>query len=226
MALPPEERRHASPGRLARHLPRAVRTHPLLSTCLLAFVIVMGVAFWLDVREKPSALDTYFATIPDPTPGRAGSTIPIPPPLNSPTRPAATPAADAPINGSGDEDLRQLIISADKSVTYEHLKKNAERYRGRPWAFTGTILEIFEDGSRTAARVSLDRWGSKPVWVTGDFTTEFVEKNQVYVVGHLAGSYSYTSQAGWGITIPALTANAMLKPAEANRLKAGKKPSK
>lgn len=38
------------------------------------------------------------------------------------------------------------------------------------------------------------------MWVTADFTTEFVEKDQVYVLGYLAGSYSYTSARG-GISL-------------------------
>lgn len=127
------------------------------------------------------------------------------------------------ISEQGDEGaLRENIRAADGSITYAHLKKNADRYAGRPWAFTGKILEISEVGGGTAARVSLDDWGTKPVWVVSAFETDFLEHDRVYVVGYLGGSYTYTSQAGWTITIPALMARAMLKPGEAAKLKSKK----
>jgi hypothetical protein len=53
----------------------------------------------------------------------------------------------------------------------------------------------------------------------GRFTTGFVTDDYVYVVGNLAGYYSYTSQAQWDITLPVLAARAMLSPAEADRFK-------
>jgi hypothetical protein len=61
--------------------------------------------------------------------------------------------------------------------------------------------------------------------VKANFATDFVEKDQVYVVGTLTGNYSYTSEAGWNITIPAIDAQAILKPNEAARIRAGKKAS-
>jgi hypothetical protein len=121
--------------------------------------------------------------------------------------------------GSDSELLKRNIQQANSKITYELLKKNADKYAGEPWFFTGRILEIFEQGGHTESRISLDSWGSKPIWIAGDFTTDFVEKNQVFVVGYLAGNYSYTSQAGWKITIPALAARAILKPGEAAKLR-------
>ena len=47
--------------------------------------------------------------------------------------------------------------------------------------------------------------------VIGPIETSFVEKDHVYVIGYLAGDYSYTSQANWNITIPALAMRAMMK---------------
>jgi hypothetical protein len=114
--------------------------------------------------------------------------------------------------GTGDEQVRKNMADADKSVTYEHLKKNAERYAGRPWIFTGRILEISESQGGTMARMSLDDWGNKVIYVAAPLQTDFVEKNRVLVVGYLAGNYSYTSQANWNITIPAVAARAIMKP--------------
>ena len=62
--------------------------------------------------------------------------------------------------------------------------------------------------------------------VTANFTTEFVDKDEVYVAGYLTGNYSYTSEAGWNITIPSIDARAILKPSEAARILAGKTSSK
>jgi hypothetical protein len=122
--------------------------------------------------------------------------------------------------------LLQIINSVDKNITYEHLKKNADRYSGQAWAFTGKIFQIQEYGGQTIALVGLDAWGNKNMYVLANFTTEFVEKDQVYVVGYLIGSHSYKSVAGWDITIPAIEARAILKPSEAAKLKAGKSTKK
>jgi hypothetical protein len=114
----------------------------------------------------------------------------------------------------------------EKSITYEKLKKNADEYDSYGWAFTGKVFQIQEQGGRTTALVSLDAWGNKIMWVKADFTTPFVENDQVYVVGYLAGNYSYTSVAGWNITVPAIEARAILKPSEATRIRVGKPATK
>jgi len=148
------------------------------------------------------------------------------PPLLPRTTPTAAPTA-APEPGIDQSDLEDSsdlavvnnIKAADKSITYEHLKKNADKYNGQAWSFTGKILEIQELEGKTVARIGTGSWGSKPVLVTAPFTTDFVEDNNVFIVGYLTGSYSYESQAGWNITIPSLTARAILKPADAAKLK-------
>lgn len=128
-----------------------------------------------------------------------------------------------PINDKSEEGIRLNIQQANKSITYEHLKKNADRYDGEPWTFIGKVFQIQESGGQTFALISLDAWGNKTMWVRANFTTDFVEKDQVYVVGYLAGNHSYTSVAGWNITVPAMDARAILKPSDAARIKAGKK---
>ncbi len=114
--------------------------------------------------------------------------------------------------GVDDTHIRTNVLAVDKTISYEMLKKNADKYAEKPWAFKGKILEITEKNGYTDARIALDDWGNKVVYVSGPIETPFVEKDQVYVVGYLAGNYSYTSQANWQITIPALAARAMLKP--------------
>lgn len=119
--------------------------------------------------------------------------------------------------GSDDSQIRQNIAGVDKSITYEHLKKNADKYAGKPWAARGKIIQIREADGETSALVSLDGWGNKNIWIVGNFSSDFVENNQVYVVGYLAGNYSYTSIANWQLTIPALAVRAMLKPGEVSK---------
>lgn len=101
--------------------------------------------------------------------------------------------------------------AADKSVTYEMLKKNADKYAGRPWEFKGKVLEISEKNGVTIARISLDDFGGKPVWCQGNITSDVVEKDRVIATGYLAGEKSYTSQANWNISIPAMALSSLKK---------------
>lgn len=152
---------------------------------------------------------------------------------NSPFKPddahtaAPEPGLDqSDIGDNSDIAVINNIRAVNKSITYEHLKKNADKFKGEAWSFTGKILEIQEMEGKTVARISTDSWGLKPVLVAAPFTTDFVEDNNVFVVGYLSGSYSYESQAGWNITIPSLMARAILKPADAAKLKAPKTQKK
>ncbi len=110
------------------------------------------------------------------------------------------------------------VQAVDEELTYAQLKKSPEKYAGRAWGFEGKILQIGETGDKTWARVGLDSWGNDVVWVEGDFTTEFVDGQRVALLGYLAGTHSYKSQAGWDIRIPALAARIMLTPRAADRL--------
>jgi hypothetical protein len=139
------------------------------------------------------------------------------------TQSPLSPMPFEPPTVSDESVVREIMLAVNKAITYEHLKKNADNYNGEPWAFTGTVMQIQESGAQTFALVSLDAWGNNLMAVRANFTTDFVEKNQVYVVGYLAGNYSYTSVAGWNMTVPLMEARAILKPSEATRIKASKK---
>jgi hypothetical protein len=119
--------------------------------------------------------------------------------------------------------IRQNILAALASkITYRQITKNADSYQAQPWAFFGTIIQIQESGGKTSALVALDVLHDDVMKVRANFTTNFVEKDQVYVVGYLAGNYSYISEAGWNITVPAINASAMLTLSEAARIRAGR----
>ncbi|MFO0580043.1 MAG: hypothetical protein U1A78_39220 [Polyangia bacterium] len=121
--------------------------------------------------------------------------------------------------------LAELFDRADmldnRSITYAHLEKNAARYIGRPWKFTGRIVEIVEKPGGVMARVALDWYGNHIMMVFGRFETDFVKGNVVDVIGYLAGKYSYESQANWKITIPVLAAHSILKAGTLRKMKAG-----
>jgi hypothetical protein len=124
--------------------------------------------------------------------------------------------------GATESAIRDNIQDVDPKITYEQVKKNADKYIGKSWAFKGKIYSIYEKDGQTNSVISLDPWGNKLIWVIGDFTTDFVEKNQVFVVGYITGNYSYKSIAGWDITVPAVAARAMLKPNDAAKIRAKK----
>ena len=163
------------------------------------------------------------------------STLAPTPPAPSPANPAPSPANPAPSNAAEEEavgmdaaalgpnapgeltgDLLTKLLhlaDANKTITYGHLKKNADRYEGKAWAFTGRILEIAEtkipDSQLTVSVGRISIGYDKTMYFLAPFTTEFIENNAIDVAGFLQGNYSYTSQAGWNITIPMIAARAM-----------------
>ncbi len=198
---------------------------------VIAFLCVMIGAVLVVTLLRQCSTDSKTAS-DTPSPSSSPTPSPFKSATPAPTAVASLPAVPTPqvavdpASGLSEDSIRQIMLSADKGITYEKVKKNAEAYNRQAWAFTGRVMQIQESGGRTGALVTLDPWGNKLVWVTANFTTDFVDNSQVYVVGYLAGNYSYTSIAGWQMTIPAIAAQAILKPSEANRIKAGKKPAK
>ncbi len=125
--------------------------------------------------------------------------------------------------GMDEQKIKENIANIDKSVTFELLKKNAEKYAGKPWAVKGKILQIADIDGGTEARIALDGGGNKIIFASGSLSNDFVEKNEVYVIGYLAGNYTYTSQANWTITIPAMAIRAMIKPQDVAKYQIKKK---
>lgn len=205
--------------------------HKFAVVCVIAVASLTA----LLLRECSTDSKTTHSYDPSSTITTYGTPAPFMYPTSTPSpvrpRPSTPVPAHKPVSGynpemDSEESIRLHMRDVEKSITYEKLKKNADEYDSYGWEFTGKVSQIQESGGRTAALVSLDAWGNKTMWVTANFTTEFVEKDQVYVVGYLAGNYSYTSVAGWNMTVPAIEARAILKPAEAARIRAGKPPGK
>ena len=122
--------------------------------------------------------------------------------------------------GSLTELYDRANLPDNRAIRYAHLEKNAARYIGRPWNFTGRIVEIVEKPDSVMARVSLDWYDNHIMMVFGRFESDFVKGNTVDVIGYLAGSFSYESRAKWQITIPVIAAHSMLKAGTLRKLKA------
>ncbi len=157
----------------------------------------------------------------------------VPPPVTGP--PSADQPPTAPANLSPDELLAKKIVNnqqltpdemktlvteanANKSITYAHLKKNADKYTWKPWRLTGRIVEIAEVKGTTRGRVSLSDYADQVMYFEYGGETDFVENNVVEMAGVLASTFSYESQAGWKITIPAISAAALTKRGEIDKM--------
>jgi hypothetical protein len=99
------------------------------------------------------------------------------------------------------------------TITYAHLKKNSAKYAGKPWfAIDARVLQINERDGVTTARINVgSKRSEEAIYVVARFETDLLEGNKVDIAGYLAGPYSYTSQAQWQITVPALAAAFMVK---------------
>lgn len=98
-----------------------------------------------------------------------------------------------------------------KDLSYPELKKNPDGHKDELVKYTGEIVQIIESGGSTDIRLAVTKksYGYNTndiVYVTFDKPTEFVEKDIVTVTGNIEGSYSYTSQAGWNISVPLMKA--------------------
>ena len=99
-----------------------------------------------------------------------------------------------------------------KNISYKRLKKNPDQYAGERYKARGKILQIMEGLGQTEMRIAVtkDSWGywnyDDVIYVTYDGTTDFVEEDVVTVYGEITGSYTYTSIAGWTITVPGVNA--------------------
>ncbi|MET3507013.1 hypothetical protein [Halalkalibacter oceani] len=114
------------------------------------------------------------------------------------------------------EEVKQLELEQKKSIAEEisfaHLNKNPDRYAGEYVKYTGEIVQIQEGDGWTIIRLAVTEssYGydfNDIVWVEYEGYTDFIDEDIVTVYGTIMGSHSYTSQAGWEITVPALLAD-------------------
>ena len=119
---------------------------------------------------------------------------------------------------SEDISIERTMSAAEKrasakTISFAQLEKNPDKYDGEYVKYTGEILQISEGYFMTGIRLAVTQtsygWYSADdvIWVEYVGTTDFVEEDVVTVYGEITGTYSYTSIAGWEITIPAMEAD-------------------
>ena len=101
-----------------------------------------------------------------------------------------------------------------KTISFDKLNKNPDRYKGEYVKYRGEIVQIMESDGMTAIRLSITKasygWSvSDIIYVAYVGYTDFVDEDVVTIYGEVSGSYTYTSTAGWNITLPLVVADSI-----------------
>lgn len=101
-----------------------------------------------------------------------------------------------------------------KTISFDKLNKNPDRYKGEYVKYRGEIVQIMEGSGMTQIRLSVTPtsygWSASDIiYVTYIGYTDFVDEDVVTIYGEVSGSYTYTSQAGWDITLPLVIADSI-----------------
>lgn len=106
---------------------------------------------------------------------------------------------------------------ANSTVTYQQLEKGADKYAMEPVRFKGEVIEINEDASGTIMRIAVTPtsygydFNDFIIVMTTEDTSDIYKDDIVTVDGYVFGSHTYESQAGWNITAPLITGDAIYK---------------
>lgn len=119
---------------------------------------------------------------------------------------------DITIEGAySEEEVTKAYLEKKKenaeTIDYKQLEKNPDRHTGEYVKYSGEIIQIMEGSGLTQIRLALDDWGDEVLFVEHVGYTDFVEGDKVTVYGEISGAVTYTSQAGWEITIPGIIAD-------------------
>ena len=206
-----------------QQVPKLPDRNPLILYGGGGFLLLVGVAAGVAaVMQKSAPAQSVPAVAAAPAPNPQPETVPPPIAPGTADNPPAPPTALSDdqkfivkaLKGqlSADE-MKKLIVdaTANKSITYAHLKKNADRYKWKPWRCYGRIVEIAEENGSTRGRISLSDYSDSVLYFEYPGETDFVQNNVVEMAGLLASNFSYTSEAGWNITIPAISAVSITK---------------
>lgn len=187
-----------------------------------AVIVVLGLGYALGTRSTPVPAPVLSPAATRPPPAQPPVTRPDPAAVAEAAAErevAALVARSARIAAMTGEELVgtlwEIEQRADPSVTYAMLERNADRYAGRGVVFTGEVLEIQDipDEPGSFLRVGVGSDGAHPLAVVtlARPPDDVVRGRRVRVYGLLNGTFSYRSQAGWEITIPRLTAVAVVR---------------
>ena len=180
-----------------------------------SIVIIAGAVALLGPKNEPAKATAVQAPAPPAVPPAVAEERPV---LNEAEQRAQEfMARSATIQSFTGEQLVGALWAfeqtADSSVTYAMLERNAERFRGRNVVFSGKILEIHESSDGSAfMRLGLGEYGEHALAVMAPVPPHesIVANSRARVYGMLSGSYTYQSQAGWTITIPQIVSVAVV----------------
>lgn len=118
--------------------------------------------------------------------------------------------------GYSEEEIASLQLEKKKSkattIDFKQLDKNADRHAGEYVTYTGEIVQIMEGDNVTQIRLAVteESYGYNPselIFVEYEGYTDFVEEDIVTIYGTVYGSFTYTSQAGYNISLPGILAD-------------------
>ena len=125
--------------------------------------------------------------------------------------------------GASPEAVRKNLLAADRSITFEQLQANANRYAGTAWAFEGKIQDTSGHdknfGYYSRPMLTIEVGPGKRIYVSGELESRFSAGDYVYVVGYIAGAnYPQLSSMKNETVVPSVTARALLTPSEAREI--------
>jgi hypothetical protein len=113
-----------------------------------------------------------------------------------PTQPSVCPS-----------DLKTFESQAN-ALDYKQVIKDPNSFTGQTAEFKGKILQIQEQSGQGAMLLSVTNLGygvyTNNVYITYSGHTDAVEGDIVTVYGQMSGSYTYTSQANYQLTVPSM----------------------
>ncbi|MEJ5185464.1 MAG: TM2 domain-containing protein [Candidatus Geothermincolales bacterium] len=97
-----------------------------------------------------------------------------------------------------------------KVIDYRELKKNPDAFKGVRYVAEGNVVQIMESGGQTDMRVKVagSEWDVLEgiVYVIYAGSVPAYEDSRVRFWGEIEGSHTYTSVAGWKVTLPLVEA--------------------
>ncbi|MEM2936664.1 MAG: DUF4352 domain-containing protein [Candidatus Bathyarchaeia archaeon] len=92
--------------------------------------------------------------------------------------------------------------SCRTDISYEQLNANPDRYKGQRVTYQGTVAQVLEVEDEMHLRIDVGIFNF--IWVTLRGKENIVEDDHVQIWGEVIGKHTYTSVAGWKITLPAV----------------------
>lgn len=156
---------------------------------VFAFFIAVAIMFiWGVLNSSPS---TPRSPLPTATPR----------PTNT-THPTATPTLTA-----------DQVFARSTPVPYDSLARNTEDYMGEWVRYTGTVLQVLEEGDHAVLRVDVDSPTNGGVvavrWSGYGPGNRVLEGDRIELAGIVLRRITYETVLGAQVTLPAIEANAL-----------------